>query len=104
MARVIPEGATLVQEGLYVYESIFTMNGTLYTKWKLYSAEGYCFYDLQIPENYDEDGNLLPADQRVYYQYMIMLKNEEYVANNIISVPIEEGYEIVNKPVDTETI
>lgn len=104
MARTIPKGATQIQVGLYLYESTFTMNGVLYTSWELFSAEGYCFYDLQIPENYDEEGNLLPPAQRVYYQYTIMPKDEEYVANNIISVPIEEGYGTANEPVDTETI
>ena len=104
MARVIPEGATLIKEGLYVYEYESTLGSSTITIWELYSADGYCFYDLEIPENYDEEGNLKPANERVYYQYSIMRKDEDYVANNIISVPIEEGYEIANEPVDTETI
>lgn len=103
MARPIPAGAVQIQEGLYLYEFESTLGTITRTIWELYSADGYCFYDLQIPENYDEEGNLLPPSQRVYAQYKIMPKNEEYVANNIISVPVEEGYEIVNVPTDVVT-
>ena len=90
--RVIPENAFLYKEGLYIAESI-TVRGT--SKWELYSAEGWCFYDLTQPENYDEEGNLLPPENRIYSQYMIMRKDEQYVNDNIISVPIKEDYEIV---------
>ena len=94
--REIPEGAFLYKEGLYIVETPLTLNGIPITKWELYSADGWCFYDLEQPENYDEEGNLLPAEDRVYAQYMIMRKNEEYVTNNIISVPVQDGYEIVS--------
>lgn len=96
MAREIPEGAFLYKEGLYILETSLVLNGTSIIKWELYSAEGWCFYDLAIPENYDEEGNLKPANERVYAQYKIMPKDEEYVTNNIISVPVEDGYEIVS--------
>ena len=96
MARTIPDGAFLYKEGLYIVETPMSVGSLNWVVWELYSVEGYCFYDLTQPENYDEDGNLLPAEQRVYAQYMTMRKNEEYVTNNIISVPVEEGYEIVS--------
>jgi hypothetical protein len=96
MARTIPEGAFLYKEGLYINEFNASMGTLHWTVWELYSADGWCFYDLQQPENYDEEGNLRPAEERVYAQFMTMRKNEEYVTNNIISVPVEEGYEIVS--------
>ena len=95
--REIPEGAFLYKEGLYIKEGV-TATGTI--KWELYSADGWCFYDLQQPENYVdgdvEGGVLVPENQRVYAQYRIMRKNEEYVTNNIICVPVQDGYEIVS--------
>lgn len=96
MTREIPEGAFLYKEGLYIYESSFVWNGTTRYTWELYSAEGWCFYDLQIPENYDEEGNLKPASERLYAQYSVMAKNEQYVTDYIIPVPVEDGYEIVS--------
>ena len=96
MARVIPENAFLFKEGLYIVETEISMGSLTRIKWELYSAEGWCFYDLQIPENYDEEGNLLPEEQRMYAQYRIMTKDEDYVNNNIICVPVQPGYEIVS--------
>lgn len=94
MAKFDPKNAFLFKEGLYIIETNITVAGKPIVKWELYSAEGWCFYDLQIPENYDEEGNLRPENERVYYQYSIMSKDETYVTSNIISVPIEEGFEI----------
>lgn len=93
MQRTIPEGAFLYKVGLYIVETNIVVVGRPIVKWELYSAEGWCFYDLAQPENYDEEGNLVPAEQRVYAQYMIMTKNEERVTNEIICVPVEEGYD-----------
>lgn len=96
MTRVIPEEAFLYKEGLYIHERNVTAGSLSWTVWELYSADGWCFYDLQQPENYDEEGNLLPAEDLVYSQYMTMRKNEDYVTNNIISVPYQDGYEITS--------
>lgn len=104
MARVIPEGAFLYKEGLYIHEYPITVGSMTRTVWELFSADGWCFYDLQIPENYDEEGNLKPANERIYAQYSIMPKDEQYVTDNIISVPVEEGYEIVSVGTNTETM
>ena len=90
MTTTIPENAFLFKEGLYIVETNITVAGRPLVKWELYAANGYHFYDLEIPENYDEDGKLRPENERVYYDYSIMPKNEEYVRENIISVPIEE--------------
>ena len=104
MIRTIPEGAFLYKEGLYILEYDRTLGSMTRTIWELYSADGWCFYDLAQPENYDEEGNLLPPEQRVYAQYMIMPKNEVRVTNEIICVPVEEGFEIVSVRPNTEAI
>ena len=91
MIKAIPEEAVLRKEGLFIVEGT-TNRGT--AKCELYSTDGWCFYDLTQSENYDEEGNLLPKEHRIYAQYMIMRKNDEYVEKNIVSVPIEEGYTI----------
>lgn len=99
MTRTIPDGTFLYKEGLYILERESTMGSLSITIWELYSADGWCFYDLEQPENYvngEVGGTLVPENQRVYAQYMIMRKNEQYVTDNIISVPVREGFEIVS--------
>ena len=98
--REIPEGSIEIQEGLYLYEYTKTIGSTEYTFRELYSAEGYCFYWLSNPENYDEDGNLKPASERVYAQYMHcgISATLESINAEVVSVPIEVGYENVSKP------
>lgn len=99
----IPSTAFLYKEGLYIDEQTVTAGDLTWVMWHLYASEGYCFYDLQIPENYDDKGNLKPENERVYYTYSIMRKDEKYVTENIVSVPISEGakkedfYEITNE-------
>jgi hypothetical protein len=95
ISYTIPEEAFLFKEGLYIHEYETRVASTTFLSWDLYSAPGYCFYDLQQPENYDKHGKLLPEEKRVYAQFMLMRKDEEYVTNNIISVPVQDGYEIV---------
>lgn len=96
MVRPIPEGSVEIQTGLWAYLYSFTVSGTTYSYYKLYSAEGYCFYDLDQPENYDEEGNLVPPEQRVYAQYATCTYPFEEINDHIVSVPVEEGYEIVS--------
>ena len=94
--REIPKSAFLYKEGLYIVETELRMGSMVIIGWDLYSAEGWCFYDLQQPENYDSSGNLLPEEDRVYALYRAMRKDEEYVTNNIVCVPVQDGYEIVS--------
>lgn len=105
MIREIPEGAELIAEGLYVYRHQLTIGGIVRTLGELYSTEGYCFYDNEA-EVYDEEGNLIaPEDvlpnQRVYMQFMALAialaaKTNEELAAKFISVPVQDGYEIVS--------
>ena len=90
----------LIKEGLYLesYKRVNLITGDEMTVRKLHSADGYCFYDL-ADEYYDEDGNRIPEEDvkpnmRLYYQYMSLATNRNLA--DFVSVPIEEGYEIVN--------
>jgi hypothetical protein len=102
MERTIPESAFLIKEGLYCNAYEVTMGSLTWTVWELISADGWCFYDLQDAENYDEDGNLRPANQLMYAQWMKMRANAEYVEANIISVPVQDDFNILGRPTDTE--
>ena len=100
MSRVIPDGAFLIKEGLYVHERAITLGSLTRTAWDLYSAEGWCFYDLQQAENYVDGkigGELVPEDERVYAQFATMPKDEAYVTDNIISVREEVSNEYTDK-------
>lgn len=101
MIREIPAGSVEIQTGLYVYDSTIVIAGNTYPKRQLYSAEGYCFYDVEQPENYDEEGNLKPAEERVYAQYSGLAVSQaswtyEQLNARYISVPVQDGYEIVS--------
>lgn len=102
--RPIPEGSVEIQTGLWAAENHYTFNGQPRMRYDLYSSEGHCFWEVQQPENYDEYGNLLPLEQRVFAQYArttyttIEQLNEAYV-----SVPVQDGYEIVSVGTNTET-
>lgn len=105
MIRVIPEGAVEAQTGLYLYLYTRTIGGREYTFGEVYSSEGYCFYEVGQPENYDEEGNLLPPEQRVYAQYSTTLcRTIEEVNACYVSVPVQDGYEIVSAGNNHETV
>ena len=96
MYREIPEGSVEAQTGLWAYLNTFTHNGTVYSNYLIYSSEGYCFYEVNQPENYDEEGNLKPAEERIYATYCITAFHTiDEVNANFISVPYQEGYEVV---------
>ena len=96
--RPIPEGSVEIQTGLWAYLEHYTVGGRPRQRYILYSAEGYCFYQLSQPENYDEEGNLKPANERVYATYAMcsILDTIESLNADCVSVPAEEGYEIVS--------
>lgn len=102
--REIPEGSVQVQVGLYWYTYQKVIAGNTHTFGQLFSSEGYCFYDLTVPENFDDEGNLKPASERVYSTWMsCVYTTAEEINANIISVPYEEGYEITGNTNDTVT-
>jgi hypothetical protein len=91
--KEIPFGSIEVQVGLYAYAKTLTFGGVERRYYDLYSAEGYCFY---LPENnLDEDGDLFPENERVYYQYMSTAwQNVLDINANVVSVLVKEGYAI----------
>lgn len=109
MAQIIPEGSVEIQTGLWMHEEQRTIAGRVYTLRKLYSAEGYCFWQVSQPENYDEEGNLKPESERVYAQYAGLsasmgLWTYEQLNAEFISVPVQDDYEIVSVPNSNVTI
>ena len=89
--RNIPLWSVQVQTGLYAKAEILTLGNTTRTYYDLYSVEGYCFY---LPENnLDEHGDLLPENERTYYQYMsTAYQSEEEINANVVSVVRKEDY------------
>ena len=89
MLRQIPQGSVEVQEGLFAYLDSFDVNGVVYSRYKIYSEDGYHFYNADQPENYDEDGNLKPYEERVYLQYCATVCTTlEEVNAHFVSSPI----------------
>lgn len=103
--KPIPEGSTEIQTGMWAAVNSFTVSGTTYSFYDLYSAEGYCFWEVQQPENYDDEGNLLPLEQRVFAQYArTAYTTIDELNANFISVPVQDGYEIVSVGTSNETV
>lgn len=103
--REIPEGSVEIQTGLFLYTYSRVIAGTEYTFRQLFSAEGYCFWEVNQPENYDEEGNLRPENERVYAQYASLSRHYttvEMINADFISVPVQEGFNIVSVGTDVE--
>lgn len=95
MLREIPTTAIEVQPGLWADLVTVTFGNMTMSKYNLYSSEGYCFYE--IANNLDEEGNLLPENERIYAQVMYTnYRTVEQINAEIVSVPIQDGYEIVS--------
>lgn len=95
--RPIPKNAIEIQPGLWAAEVHLNHGGVDRMWYDLHSAEGYCFWNVQQPENYDEDGNLLPLDHRVFAQYAATACSTIDDLNaNFVSVPLQPGYENVS--------
>ena len=95
--REIPASAVEVQTGLWADQRTVTLGNMTRVKFDLYSADGYCFYLISDTANYDEDGNLLPENQRVYAQFMYSgYSTIEQINADVVSVPVQEGFEIVS--------
>lgn len=101
--REIPTGSVEIQTGLWLYTYTRTIGGVERTFRQIYAAEGYCFWKPNMPENYDEHGNLLPESGRVYFTYSSCAYTTlEEINANFISVPVQDGYEIAGGGNNTE--
>ena len=96
MAVAIPEGSIEIQSGLFAILVPLIFNGIDRSHYNIHSSDGYCFYNVNQPENYDEDGNLKPENQRVYLRVCYTAyRNIDDLNANFVSVPIKDEYEIV---------
>lgn len=98
--KQIPFGSIEIQKGLWLFENDKNINGKIYKTRELYSGQGYCFWQVSNAENYDEEENLKPESERVYAQYAglgsgMSAWTYEQLNKEFISVPIQEGFEIV---------
>ena len=80
----------ILKDGLYAIES--NLGTTDMIKWDVYAEEGWCFYDIQAPENYDEYGIYLGEFERVYRVHTTIPQDAEYVQQNIIPVKRKRKY------------
>ena len=108
--QTIPLGAIEIQTGLYLLETPFIVSGVTHISRELYSADGYCFYDVN-DVYYDDEWNPIPSDevlpeQRRYAQYASLsslYNTVELINANLVSVPVQEGFEIVSAGNNHET-
>lgn len=92
----IPKNSVEIQTGLLAHLNTFIFNGQERHNYRLYSAEGYCFWEVDQPENYDEEGNLLPIENRVFATFAVVpYMAVEDINKKFVSVPIEDWYENV---------
>lgn len=96
------------QDGLYIETYTITnpFTGLPLVRRILHSADGYCFYCL-YDEYVDEEGNIIPEEDvtpmmRHYCQYMSLTTSMDLAM--FISVPVQEGFEIVSTKPNHETV
>lgn len=91
--KEIPFGSIEIQIGLYATPIKLTFGGIERTYYDLYSGEGYCFY---LPENnLDENGDMRPENERIYYQYMsTAYQSVEEINASVVSVVRKDEYEV----------
>lgn len=98
--KKIPFGSIEIQKGLWLFEQNKNIASKIYKTRELYSSDGYCFWQVSNTGNYDEEENLKPESERVYAQYAGLGSGMgawtyEQLNAEFISVPIQEGFEIV---------
>lgn len=100
MIQEIPNTSIQIQEGLYWDLHAFTVKNSTHYSSRLYSSEGYCFYD-KTAEYYDEEGVLITDESilktmRNYMQFCCTPEvSREDLNNRFVSVPIEDSFTIV---------
>lgn len=81
-----------IQKGLYAEEIKYSSGRIAH---RLYSSEGYCFYI--ISANKTESEEVLPEFERVYTRFAsTAYQTVEQINEDVVSVPIKDGYEIAN--------
>ena len=93
MTKAIPNGSKMVQEGLFLYEYSKVVSGKTLQFARLYAADGYCFYDKDQPENYDEENNLKPENELTYAQYAVIPYGID--TSKFVCVKVKDGFGII---------
>ena len=87
--KSIPENSTEIQPGLWLYSYDRIIGGNTYNFKQLFSSEGYHFWEVSQPENYDENGDLRPLEERSFATWAslsIGYKTIEQINENFISI------------------
>ena len=90
----IPMNAIEIQEGLYLLETPFTVADVEYVRRELFAADGYHFWQREQPENYNEDGELPPIEERQFSEYAKIAAyytNADLINADFVSVPCGNG-------------
>lgn len=95
MYREIPSTAIKVEEGKWWNRYSKIIAGKELWFGEIYAEPGYCFYNLEQPENYDEDGNLKDKFELTYLHYMTCIcETAEMVNAHTVSVKQEVGFNV----------
>lgn len=90
-------GAVEIQNGLFAVLDTFTVLGKTYSHYDLYSADGYCFWEVNQPENYNENHELKPLNERVYATFVrTAYKTIKELNDNYKSELALSDYDIIN--------
>lgn len=93
--KEIPVGSIEIQEGLWAELRTFMIGGVSHSRYNVFSSEGYCFWEKSQPENYNENGELLPVAERFYSQFAITpFTTIEQINESFVSVPVEKDFVI----------
>lgn len=87
----IPAGCKEIQPGLWAEEVHYTFHGEQKMRYNIYAARGYRFWNVQQPENYDEEGALLPVEQRTMLSFAnTACRSVDELNSNFVSVAFSE--------------
>lgn len=80
---------TVLKKGLLANERVVHFGNVQHVFLDVYAADGYRFYNRLQPENYDDDGVLLPENLLTYLSAYTSRK-DKLDLNNLVAVPIPE--------------
>lgn len=93
MTKAIPNGSKMIQEGLFLYEYSKVISGKTMFFAQLYCSDGYCFYDKNQAENYDEENNLKPENELTYARFAYIPHGTDL--SNLVVVKVKDEYGII---------
>jgi hypothetical protein len=91
--REIPNTAIEIQDGIMLVKTRYGSD--------IYAKDGYRFYVVGVCENYDENGDLVAEERRLWCTYMSCVwKTVEEVNANIVGAKKPFVYEETSMPIE----